>query len=358
VFQVRRRLRPGNRLGNEGSTRRRTVWRARTRPALKGCGAHGAFAETCFTAAFATVLPVVERVAVLCAAGIAALLAPAFAGAYGWPIKPFDRQHAIRGAFDDPRQGLRGWLIENSFHFGVDISAADGTPVYAVAPGTVFLYPDSVAVHQPDGRGFAYWHIVAAVTEHSYVNTGDLIGYVRLGWGHVHLAERNGNTYLNPLRPGALEPFTDDTTPVVGAIDVTQQDGRLDATVEAYDLPPMKPPPPWQDAHWTPAFVRWRILHNDQEMLPWRIAADFRTNWIKKSHFDSIYAPGTIQNRPLDPGRYIFWLAHNLDIHSLPDGTYELQVLVSDTRDNTASRSITLTILNVQRRKTTYRVSR
>jgi murein DD-endopeptidase MepM/ murein hydrolase activator NlpD len=303
--------------------------------------------------------PVVVRVVALCAAGIAALLAPAFARAYGWPIKPFDQQHAIRGAFDDPRQGRGvGGLIENSFHFGVDISAADGTPVYAVAPGTVFLYPDSVTVHQPDGHKFAYWHIVGVVSEHGYVKAGDLIGYVRLGWGHVHLAEWNGKTYLNPLRPGGLEPFTDDTTPVVGDIDIKQQDGRLDATVEAYDLPPIQPPPPWQDARWTPAFVRWRLLRDGQEVLLWRIAADFRMNWIKGSNFDSIYAPGTTQNRPLDPGRYIFWLAHGLDVHSLPDGTYELQVRASDTRDNTASRSVTLTITNVQRRKTTYRVSR
>jgi murein DD-endopeptidase MepM/ murein hydrolase activator NlpD len=301
----------------------------------------------------------VVRVVALCAAGVAALLAPAFARAYGWPIKPFDQQHAIRGAFDDPRSGFGpGGLLENSFHFGVDISAPDGTPVYAVAPGTVYRYPDAVTVHQPDGHEFAYWHIVAAVAEHGYVNPGDLIGYVRLGWGHVHLAEWNGKTYLNPLRPGGLEPFTDDTTPVLGDIDVTQQDGRLDATVEAYDLPPIQPPPPWQDARWTPAFVRWRLLRDGQEVLPWRIAADFRTNWIKGSHFESIYAPGTTQNRPLDPGRYIFWLAHGLDVHSLPDGTYQLQVLASDTRDNTASRSVTLTITNVQRRKTTYRVSR
>jgi murein DD-endopeptidase MepM/ murein hydrolase activator NlpD len=299
--------------------------------------------------------PDVGKVAAFCAAGIAAILAPASVGAYGWPIKPFDQQHAIRGAFDDPREGRGvGGQIENSFHFGVDISARDGTPVYAVAPGTAFLDPDSVSVHQPDGHKFAYWHIAAAVSEHSYVNTGDLIGYVRFGWGHVHLAEWNGKTYLNPLRPGGLEPFTDETTPIVGDIDVTQQDERLDVTVEAYDLPPIQPPPPWQDARWTPAFVRWRLLRDEQVVLPWRIAADFRKNWIKGPRFESIYAPGTTQNRPLTPGRYIFWLAHGLDVHGLPEGTYELQVLASDTRSNTASRSVGFSITKLQRRKTTY----
>ena len=33
----------------------------------------------------------------------AALLVPAGAGAYGWPLKPFDKPHPIRGSFGDPR---------------------------------------------------------------------------------------------------------------------------------------------------------------------------------------------------------------------------------------------------------------
>lgn len=53
------------------------------------------------------------------AAGIAALLAPAAARSHGWPIAPGDVQHAIRGAFDDPRQHLTlAGLAEQSFHFG------------------------------------------------------------------------------------------------------------------------------------------------------------------------------------------------------------------------------------------------
>ena len=35
--------------------------------------------------------------------GALALLAPAPASAYPWPIKPFYQQHAIRGYFNDPR---------------------------------------------------------------------------------------------------------------------------------------------------------------------------------------------------------------------------------------------------------------
>lgn len=298
------------------------------------------------------------RVVAFCAAGVAALLAPGLAHAYGWPIKPFDREHAIRGAFDDPRQWIGvGGLLENSFHFGVDISAPDGTPVYAVAPGTVFNRPDAVTVRQPYGHEFAYWHIVSVVSEHGYVSTGELIGYVRFPWGHVHFAEWDGKTYLNPLRPGGLEPFTDHTTPVVGDIHIAQHDGRLDATVGAYDTPPIAPPAPWQGARWTPALVRWRLLGAGRVALAWQTVADFST-WHTPTRYDSIYAPGTLQNRPHVPGKYVFWLARGLDTDAFPDGTYELEVAASDTRGNTGTGAAIITIANTQSRKMAQQIWR
>ena len=44
---------------------------------------------------------------------------------YGWPVKPFDVQHPVRGFFCDPRIGAKG---SKAFHFGIDVSAPDGTP--------------------------------------------------------------------------------------------------------------------------------------------------------------------------------------------------------------------------------------
>src|SRR4249919_3672730 len=42
---------------------------------------------------------------------------------YGWPVKPFNRQHPVRGYLNDPRNADG----TKNFHFGIDISAADGT---------------------------------------------------------------------------------------------------------------------------------------------------------------------------------------------------------------------------------------
>ena len=54
---------------------------------------------------------------------------------YPWPVKPFDRQHPVRAFFNDPRIAD----ASHAFHFGIDISAPDRTPVYAVKPGKVFI---------------------------------------------------------------------------------------------------------------------------------------------------------------------------------------------------------------------------
>ena len=50
---------------------------------------------------------------------------------YGWPVKPFHRQHPVRGFFGDPRIAEDAHGTTHSFHFGIDISCPDGTPVYA-----------------------------------------------------------------------------------------------------------------------------------------------------------------------------------------------------------------------------------
>ena len=74
---------------------------------------------------------------------------------YSWPLEPFDQAHPIRGYFNDPR--ISG--ASKAFHFGVDISAPNGTPVYAVAAGKVHL-EDPRAISVAAGElDFGYWHV-------------------------------------------------------------------------------------------------------------------------------------------------------------------------------------------------------
>ena len=84
-----------------------------------------------------TRLLLVLLAALIVAGGFAVAPAIAGSGSYPWPVKPFDRQHPVRGNFGDPRTLFNtppttdGALTGGGsfqFHFGVDISAPDGTP--------------------------------------------------------------------------------------------------------------------------------------------------------------------------------------------------------------------------------------
>ena len=289
---------------------------------------------------------------------------------YPWPLKPFDQQHPVRGFFGDPRIADGG----RTFHFGIDIAAPAGTPVYAVAAGKVsFGLPSDVAqnggivVVEAQGRNFGYWHVAPAVAAGTRLPLHALLGHVSdrpEDWGHVHFAEstrgQDGITYWNPLRSGALSPFHDYGPPVIDAIITSlppaQLRGLVDLSVKAHDNTPIaitQPQPPgWHGLPVTPARIRWRLSHGSQTTLPWQTSVehgstlhpDIRGNPPTDINFASVYAPDTTQNTPSTPGTYHFWLKRRFDTRLIPNGNYTLEVEASDVRGNprTATRAIVI----------------
>ena len=281
-----------------------------------------------------------------------ALLVPATASAYGWPIRPFYQQHAIRGYFNDPR--LSG--DEEGFHFGVDIWAPDGTPVYAIEPGKVRAHGQTVSVFpKRGGHQLSYWHVVPAVAKGQRVRRHQLIGRVVAGAGHVHLSEYKNGTYINPLRIGGLAPYIDDTVPQIPSLTFLSSGrpippegvtGTVDITAEAFDTSPMPIPLPWNQVIYTPSLIRWRIVQGQNTIRQWETPVDFRTFLLPLNLFNFVYAPGTFQNKAGRRGRYEFYLGHQFDTRVLPNGSYVLQVDALDEQENVGQASFAFTVTN------------
>jgi hypothetical protein len=277
------------------------------------------------------------------------------APSYGWPVKPFDRQHPVRGWFGDPR--ILG--KSHSFHFGVDVSCPNGTPVYATVSGHAYVYPkhpETVFVRADDGRRvFDYWHIRPRIRSGQRVRAYEtVVGTAAAPWEHVHFAEHTNGVYVNPLRPGAMGPYSDRTAPALRSFTVESTGrilqnrvayGRVDLVVEAYDETPISIEGPWHGKPLTPALLQWRMAGGGT-LGGWHTSVDFRLTYPSNERWNETYAGSTRQNKKIWDARYRFYLVHDLNTRSLRDGRYEVEVKATDIRGNCATRKFMLTVAN------------
>jgi hypothetical protein len=299
-------------------------------------------------------------------------------GGFGYPVKPFDREHPIRANFGDPRTNFHGpptlgTVLHGagsfSFHQGVDISAPNGTAVYPVIDGTVTTASgDWVGVRSDGGRGFEYWHIRPLVKVGQQVQARKtILGRIRRPAGHVHLTEYQDGKVVNPLAPGRLTPYHDRTRPSVDSITFRRGDtgpdllpgfvrGIVEIVVGAEDTPSMPVSGTWRNLPVSPALVTWTIrTWAGKTVVPRRVAVDFRTSQPENSAFWSVYARGTYQNMTvfgphysfLQRGCFLFKLTPKpFDTRTLHDGVYDLVVTASDIRGNSRSATLRFTVHN------------
>jgi len=298
---------------------------------------------------------------------------------YGWPVQPFNREHAIRGVFGDPRTIFYGAPDLNtslygggrfSFHQGIDIVTRAGEAVYAVESGTVTrLNLSSVTVDSHRGRSFQYWHLRFLVKKgQSVVARRTIIGRSPRARRHVHLVEFDRGVAVNPLQPGHLTPYGDTAKPSVTSISFRFGDGLepqfandvhgpVVIVAAAYDRASDGVPGFWHGLPVAPALVSWRIQRwNGRTVVPSRAAADFRQTVPLNRSFWGTYARGTFQNMAVfgrhyswaQPGVYLFRLTRApIDTRKrLGDGVYDVIVTATDIRGNSASLAQRFTVHN------------
>ena len=257
--------------------------------------------------------------------------------AYRWPLKPFGRQHPVRAFFGDPRIANHGRTRQ--FHFGIDISAPNGTPVYATTSGRIWIHPlhaTTIVVSAGNGVEHSYWHVVPAVrTGDRAVAHRTVLGHIEAPYGHVHFSESRIGRYLNPLRPGALGPYFDHTRPRVLSLEAT----NAAVVAQVADDTPLAVPRPWHDLPVMPAVVRWRLLdRGGRAVSGWNVLVDFRSTIPAASEFDRTWAAGAMQNHVRAPGRYRL-LLRSLEASAIRGR--QVEVAVSDTRGNASRRRFT-----------------
>ena len=317
----------------------------------------------------------------------------------GWPVRPLDRQHPIRGAFLDPRPDPAVGAV---YHTGVDIAVRDDRPergapegrthrVYAIEGGTVEEatapgYCGNVRVGH-----FGYGHVDAVVKVGQRVRAGQHIGWTCRDWWHLHLTEwvfvGEERLLVNPLRPaGKLKPFRDTAPPVIHDVrfhapaepawgrrfrsfavlphagrrlDRTRLAGLVDVRARISD--------PQSFSGWFRDVPELAAPHH-----PYRVGlliVDPRRGRVvyRRTAFVSLteppiaagqhYAPGTVQNlsakacvngrRPCD-GVYWFRLFPRpyWDTTRLPNGRYRLVVRAWDVAGNRARKDVEIRIVN------------
>src|SRR5436190_2870572 len=311
----------------------------------------------------------------------------------GWPVRPHNEQHPIRGSFLDPRPDR---VLGATYHYGVDIAVRDDRPeagaphqrthrVYAIEAGRV------ETASKPGVRGlvdigrFRYEHVDALVRRDELVEVGQPIGWTCEGTWHVHLGEHldgpdGRRRWINPLRPdGKLHPYVDRADPTIHEIryctpaspkwglrrrgnvvrlppagrrlNKDRLAGTVDVRVHADDPQSFIgwfADLPWLAAPHHPFRLALEIVHlGSGELVDQREV--FRSDHFPTLPAGQHYAPGTDQNLPANgcmrlhrtvrcDGIYWFRLFPEpyWDTRRLANGRYRLRVRAWDVAGNSA----------------------
>jgi hypothetical protein len=197
------------------------------------------------------------------------------------------------------------------------------------------------------------------------IRSRTVLGNVSRRWEHVHLTEIRGTCVVNPLSPGHLEPYRDLSSPTVTRVSFFTPGGKrmsgrrlhglVEAVAQAQDTPAMLGSGPWRRMPVAPALVGWELTTLRGAKVASGTTVDFRTTEPPPQDFCRVYAQGTTQNFPAEPGRYewgrpgryLFRLTPlPFDTRMFPNGTYRLTVTAADTARNRGRRIVLVTIDN------------
>ncbi|MFZ5516023.1 MAG: FlgD immunoglobulin-like domain containing protein [Candidatus Zhuqueibacterota bacterium] len=268
---------------------------------------------------------------------------------YPWPVEPKHQSQDITGTFCE----FRDTGTSDHFHNGVDVPKADGSPVFAIANGTVTdIYPTGTDSYVRVGR-YCYLHIVPNPS----LDIGDavvaevtVLGTIRSGQGHIHFIDGNYGQEINAIRAGGgFTPYEDPWQPVIRFVkffaDGTEQEftagkvtGKVDIVVKVEE----QNGPPGSDASRLnngTYMLGYKILSADGDSIvytPPNLGVRFRFG----SKPDNRYVHNVFFKKYSTTSSHTYTVTNAVSANGYWDtsqyaaGPYTIMIFTEDTRQN------------------------
>ncbi len=277
---------------------------------------------------------------------------------FPWPMQPFHSSHLITGNFCE----YRSTTNPAHFHNGTDIPNADGSPVYPVKNGQVTaMGSDWVRVND-----IAYVHIDPnpALSIGSPVTAlQTVLGTIKSGLGHVHFTYGYVGSEKNAMLPNSgLTPLVDDWAPIIRFVKFYQNNttneflgnevsGYVDiiAKVDEQNGPPGSTTAALNNGTYK---IGYKILSADTSTVVYEppnggLRFQFDTK-PSNSYVDIVYFKmmSSTTSHTYQVTNDI-WRDNYWDTTTLPHGDYVVMVFTEDTRYNTDTAYVRVTVKEV-----------
>lgn len=282
---------------------------------------------------------------------------------FPWPVTPFNESHEITGNFCE----YRSTSNPAHFHNGTDIPKVDGSPVYPVNDGTIVSigtvgeYGNNAWVRVGDK---AYVHInpnPALSVGDPVVASQTVLGTILPGLGHVHFTNGYVGSEVNSmLMNSGLTPLEDPWPPIIRFVQFYQNNttnqlpanalsGLVDIIVKVDEQngPPGAPTSRLNNGTYK---IGYKILSADSDSIVFEppnggLRFQFDTK-PSNSYVDIVYfrtlssTTSHVYQVTNDIPQDNYW-----DTTSLPQGDYVVMAFTEDTRQNTDTVYVPVTIV-------------
>jgi len=269
---------------------------------------------------------------------------------YSWPIQPLHESHELTGTFCE----FRDTGSSDHFHNGVDIPKPDGSPVYAVADGSITnIVRTGSNAYVRVGR-YCYLHI----KPNTNLNIGDqvvakqtILGTILAGQGHIHFIDGYYNSEINAIRNGGgLTPYEDPWAPKISYVKFFQDgtdnefpgnklSGIVDIIVKVEER--NGPPSTSQSRLNNGTFILgYKILSANGDTIKYTPPNNgVRFKFTNKPN--NGYVHNVFFKKHSSTSSHVYTVTNNVtgnsfwDTTGLPAGQYKVMIFTEDTRENT-----------------------